>query len=195
MEIPEGYGQVTIGFTGTMAPTGAAVTYGINIQLPIIAGQLDEIADEAAASFMARFGPAMTNQITLSSVLVKAGPTDTGPSVEKGYNLPGASGNAGGYPGVSYLVSKNTAFGGRAGRGRMFIPGVPEASVDPGGNLSSGTTAGLQTAANDWLADQATNGVPVYLLHNAGGPLTEPTEVTSLTVSNRSATQRRRNRR
>lgn len=195
MEIPVGFGQVTIGFTGVMAPTGAAITYGINIQQPIIPGQLDEIANEAATSFITRFGPAMTNQITLSSVLVKAGPNDIGPSVELGFNLPGAAGNVGGYPGVCYLVSKNTAFGGRAGRGRMYIPGVPEASVDPGGNLSSGTTSGLQTAANAWLEDQSTNGVPLVLLHNTGSPLSEPSEVTSLTVSNRSATQRRRNRR
>lgn len=195
MEIPTGYGQITLGFTGAMAPTGAAVTYGIQWDPEFPLSFMDEVLNEATAAWSARFGPAISSGLVLSSALLKVGPNETGPSLEKGFSIPGGSANAGGYPGAAYLLTKNTSFGGRAGRGRMYVPGIPEATIDPGGNLTSGTAAALTTAANQWLADHATNAVPVYLLHNAGSPITEPTEVLSMTCSARVATQRRRNRR
>lgn len=195
MEIPAGYAQITLGFSGAMAPTGAAVVYGVLWDEEFPSSFMSEALDEAVAAFGTRFMPAITNQLTLSSALIKVGPNVTGPSLEKGYSVTGGSGNVGGYPGACYLLTKRTAFGGRAGRGRMFLPGVPEATIEPGGLLTSGTATAMTTAATNWLADHATNAVPVVLLHNAGSPLTEPTPVTEMACSARTATQRRRNRR
>ena len=91
------------------------------------------------------------------------------------------------------LVSKQTALGGRKGRGRWFFPwGVTENNVDPLGVIDAEHVAGLQTAANNLLASFISNECPLVILHSdvVGAPA--PTLVTSLSVQALIGSQRRR---
>lgn len=101
----------------------------------------------------------------------------------------------------AYLVQKITARPGRAGKGRVFLPGVaPESSVDDVGVINPTALTGAQAACDSWLdylaAGAGSPSLTMILLHNEGIPGgTEPSEVIALRIDNRIATQRRRLRR
>lgn len=100
-------------------------------------------------------------------------------------------------PAVSVIVRKGTGRIGRTGRGRMFIPWlVDRESVYEDGSISSGAVTDI-TVALDAMGEQCTtNGVALFLLHNAGVPGGDtPTALTSLSVEPLVGTQRRRQRR
>lgn len=97
-------------------------------------------------------------------------------------------------PNCSTLVSKNTGRAGRKYRGRFFLPGLlAENEVDNLGNIGAGTLSAFQSDVNSFLSD-ATGSVPLdtyglVLLHSGS---TTPTDLVSLTVKQKIATQRRR---
>ena len=186
MIIPSGFGQCTIFFTGTGAPTGAACTWGFDHT-----GFADP--DVVAAAQMGMFNtnimPELCDTVSTTLCEVKFGPNDTGPVGTDAAGTAGGVAATSAPPNTAYLVSKRTALGGRANRGRLYLPGVDEADVSAQGTF--GTTA-LQAAVDQWLTDQDTNQLPMVILHNDVG---SPTPVTQLIVSNRVATQRRRLRR
>jgi hypothetical protein len=135
------------------------------------------------------------SQVVLSSILVKNGPNSTGPSHELLINQPGTVTGDSDAPQVAMLVHKVTALGGRAGRGRMYQPGVPDAFVNGAGELT-GTTAGIATAAYSLFRTiLEESDTPMVVLHGEGSPISTPTPVIGLSVDTRCATQRRRNRR
>ena len=194
MEIPAGYGQVNLQFTGDVLPTGAECTFGVDLgSLPTT---LEDLADAVANAYnVEQCDSDVVAGVVLSSVLVKAGPNATGPSVVLAVNIPGtASGQSVG-PNTAYLLQKNTNFGGRAGRGRMYLPGCSESAVDQNGLLNGSGATVVGGHWNDFAANLATYGTPLVLLHSSGSPLNTPTVITSITCDARVATQRRRNRR
>lgn len=116
---------------------------------------------------------------------------------EETISLPGRQLVPTGSPQVAYLLQKSTGLAGRANRGRMYIPGTREAIVNSDGNIISTDLATMQTGASAFLADLATNNVPMYILHDPpkeppGAPAPDPTLVTALNVAPKVATQRRR---
>lgn len=189
MIIPSGFGQATILFGGTALRFPGNVVFGF-----------DDNADDGAAAaaeaihggFASCFMPVLSEELLLLTTFVKLGPNDTGPSAEFSDTVPGEilSDNAG--PQVSFLLSKNTALGGRQGRGRMYLPGVGEDRYGDFGAISGATQSSLDDAAEAWLVLMALAGYPVQLLH---GDSTAPTPVISMTTSGFIATQRRRMRR
>lgn len=193
MPIPENYGQVTFGFTGAGAPTGAAITFGI------FRGDDKSPADcalEINGVFLAtNIKTQLSNSLNHSSTLVKFGPDDTGPSAE----VPGiglmSSGDAQAAPNLSLLIQKRTLFGGRSGRGRFFLPGVPEGQVTASGTINAPYVNGMQNVMTDFLEGLQGAGWPMVVLHRPGAPLTTPSPVASLLVQATAATQRRRLRR
>lgn len=90
----------------------------------------------------------------------------------------------------------------------MFLPGVGEAYVSPGGVLTGAKVTAIQAALDDYLASMTTTGVPMVLLHDpstvwvleggqpkrvpVAGAIPAPTPVTGLSISSIVATQRRR---
>lgn len=193
MIIPIGYAQVNLIFTGGSVPTGAQCTFGIDI-----GGAPDNPGDcgllVAQAWSVAGFIAHLSNDVDLTSVLVKFGPNATGPSAEIATSEESAGGTAG-VPHTAFLVHKNTAQGGRAGRGRLFIPTVPEDLVNGAGGLDTTLLAAIQSDCDVFLEELDTSFIPMVLLHGVGSPLETPTPVTSLTVQPVVATQRRRLRR
>lgn len=191
--IPDGYGQINWKFVGGAAPTGAEVTMGFfNVESeedPLV------LATAAEQVWRDQWLDIQTASLTLASVLCKLGPNEFGPSAEF------ASGVAGGEdenvidPNAALLVKKRTGFGGRTGRGRMYIPAFPEDAFGLGGEVNVTPLGVYQTRAADFLTDMAAAGMSCVVLHGPDSPITIPTTITSLEVDSKLATQRRRLRR
>lgn len=93
----------------------------------------------------------------------------------------------------AFLISKGTARGGRAGRGRIFFPPalIGESGIDGNGIIDSGALPIIQAYWTDWLDDLEAGGAPPYLFHDSVGA---PDVITAMTLQAQLATQRRRMR-
>jgi len=170
-------------------PTGAANVFCVENP-----GDLDplEIATLFNGAGTANLWSSMSNQVTSSELLVKNGPDENGPTAELTGGVQGHATGACGAAAPAFLVTKNTALGGRKGKGRFFIPAVPEPSVDVGGILTTSVWGAMQTDADDFFAQMNDAFIPLALEHGDGST---PTPLTGLSVSTIVATQRRRQRR
>lgn len=191
--IPEGWAQSTIKFGGAAAPLGAAVVIGH--RLDDDAKTAADVANKVWDQWVARILPQQTSATTLVGVLTKFGPAETGPSFERTGAAAGGASGLPTSPNVTYLIKKITGFGGRAGRGRLYLPGVTETVIDAGGTVLPSSVTGLTTAFNLFRDDMTGFGTPVVLLHGEGSPLSVPSTVISFQCDGRAATQRRRMRR
>lgn len=193
MPIPTGYAQANFRYTGTGVPTGAEWTLGLNLE----GGGLTpaQVAEDLHGFYdAADFHTECPSSIALSSVMVKFGPDSTGPSGIFTGAVTG-TGSTATAPNCSWLVHKNTPNGGRAGRGRLYLPGVEENAVGVDGDMDDTTQALLQASFDAfWTAIGGSTFSPV-VLHGEGSPLSTPSVITSFTVDGKCATQRRRLRR
>lgn len=194
MEIPSGYAQANFVYTGFAVPNGAQWTLGLDVSS--YAGDPTDAANDLWTDYdTAGMEAIHAANVVLVRIDVKFGPANTGPSGSKSGSLAGTAGGLADSPNVALLVQKNTAFGGRAGRGRSYIPGVPTGHINEDGSLTSTYRDAMQLVIDDFYAKVAVQPMTPVLLHGLGSPLTVPTEITSVTVDSRVATQRRRLRR
>ena len=178
-------------------PYGAAFTFGVGVATPAgltPASVATIVKNDLTSSGMHNLWAA---SVTPSKVVVKFGPNDTGGTGEAAHTEAGGETGATGAAATSILVRKNTSFGGRTGRGRMYVPGQSEGAIDAGGFIQAATLADAQTRATAFLNDMDAHLGGMYLLHNEGGAgaALPPRHVTSLTVESICANQRRRQRR
>lgn len=190
MVIPAGFAQVNFIFDGAAVPEGAQVVIGVqNTAAPASAAA---IASIAGGYWVADLMGGQATAIALRSVLCKLGPNSTGPSASVPFGNAGTD-TSQALPGnTALLVRKNTAVGGRRGRGRMYIPGITEAESPGGGTVLSTFVTGMQTACATFLGHLSSASLPMVLLHSDA---TAPTLVTSLTVESVFGSQRDRMRR
>jgi len=94
-------------------------------------------------------------------------------------------------PNVCFLLKKNTARGGRKGKGRGFLPPIwiAENNVDAAGVLAGTNLTALNVLWANALTDLASASKPAVLLHSDGST---PDVITSWFVEPVVATQRRR---
>lgn len=182
-----GFGQVTFLFTGSdLARNRAATTCGFVWPADLNDTYL------ACLDLWNDLRPATGNGIRLDRIRFKRGPVDTGPTYDQVVGTNGTSTPNTVVSNAAYLVSKQvTGVSGRF-RGRMFWPGMPEASVTGAGDIVSAFRTGLQTTFTDWFDAMAAVGSPLRVF-SAGS--SDPREVSSLYVEERMGTQRRRLRR
>jgi hypothetical protein len=193
MLIPLGFAQLNAIHTGTSLPNGAQWTLAVNHdgieQTPLqVAEKFEQALSDSNLYDNVSLG------VTMTSVLCKFGPNDTGKSALSPANEPGVNGNQAS-PNTSYLVHKNTDDGGRAGRGRFFLPGVPDSLINPSGTIVSASISAINTSLATFLAALIAEDVIPVVLHNVGSPLSSPSPIESLVVDAVAATQRRRLRR
>ena len=141
MIIPDGTAQANLLFTGSGVPTGAQITLGLSVDT-FVGTPTDAAAVVIDAWDDSNIENQLVNQVALTGVLVKFGPNATGPAAQVSANIPGASTQDGVTPNVSVLVQKNTGLGGRSGRGRFYIPGLPESTVLSSGIIGPSTAVG-----------------------------------------------------
>lgn len=190
MTIPISYAQCNLIFTGTSVPHGAEVTFGLDISGGSGTPSGDSSAVETALVASGLIAN-LANNVTVTTIRVKFGPDATGPSFDNAATINGAGGPSVG-PNTAFLVQKSTLFGGHAGRGRMYLPGVPETSIDSPGTLAAGIATAINSDLTTFLSGLTAAGIPMVLLHGDSSPLVTPSPVTGLVCSGTAATQRRR---
>lgn len=186
MEVPAGFAHVSHEISNSLSVRRAVVTYGIDVNSLLTPQQ---IADEVADIFVPVGAQFMSSAAQVERTVVRFGPIPDGPTAANEANSSGAQPANAEPPQVATLIQKRTALGGRKHRGRLYMPWISEDNVNGGGVIDSLVLADLQTTANTWLADLEAALLPMVVLHNDASV---PTPVTSLTVSSRVATQRRR---
>lgn len=213
MTIPIGFAHVRVNYqANTSYPFGAQWTFGVELNNPALL-TAEEVAESVHDIIQATsIEAAMTDTTNIQSVSVKFGPDETGESGEFVENILGTAAVQTVPPNVALLVRKLSGLGGRRGRGRMYVPGLGESSVDTGGTIVGGTVSGWQTIFDAIFNGLESQDTPMVLLHDppghwilnsngqprfvadVGEDAPAPTTVTSLVVESRVASQRRRNR-
>lgn len=194
MLIPADYAQVNFIFTGVGVPNGAQTTLGLNVEL--WPGTPQNLADLIATHWAdASMDNLYTEDASLTSILVKFGPNATGPAALWSGNQPGFETTDQEAPQVSALVHKNTPFGGRTGKGRMYLPSIPSTYVSNNGVVNSGWISSRNADLESFFDKLVADDVPPALLHSPDSPVAAPILITSLTLDSKVATQRRRIRR
>lgn len=189
MLLPIGYAHVCLIFDGGGLRAGGCVTFGVDTSasseiLPAdIAGTILGVIDDTdLADFW-------HEDISLVEVRVKLGPHDSGPTGSAFAAIAGTNTGDGGSPATTTLVKKQTALGGRHGRGRMYFPTPGETPVDAGGILSNAFRDSRQLDIGAFHLGLVGADLPMVILHNDA---TDPTLVSGLVLDAKIATQRRR---
>ena len=191
--IPEDFGQSMTKFELIGTQTFGVVVLGhdFGIGVPSTVDGANAVFDSwEAMDVMALLAPEWQLAEVEMTIMTGTGPI-TGTSTRTAQ--PGTSASSPNVPQSALLVAKSTNQGGRAGRGRFFLPGLPEAAFEDDGSVSAGTMTLAGTVIGDMIGDFNLNDVSLRLLHSVAGPA--PAVVTGLAVRSISATQRRRLRR
>lgn len=186
--IPPGFAQVALRFALEGDADVMITTFGVDL------AESAEATAVGIAGAVELTWPAATllGGWTFVGVRLAVG-QDGGPPaiVDVPSGITGTGSTAGLPTNCAWLVTKQTALGGRQGRGRCYVPpcvGV-EGDVDMNGVLSAPQRSGLQDAWDDIVA-----GVQGVILHDSTSPAQAPTPITSWVVDRQIATQRRRMR-
>jgi len=179
--IPVGFGQVSYVFAGGPAgPGGAMVTLGLDVP-PDVAPA--EMAEDLWDAFSTNIMPGLSSSLLFTEARLRFAVT-TGEIVQSFFGeTVGGDTSESSPPNVAWPVIKFSAFGGRANRGRWFLPGIPEDIVDPSGAINGDATDALNTQLGAFIADlAAANFVPV-VLHS--DPELAPTVILAMLSGNK----------
>lgn len=202
LNLPATYYHANMLFTGSAVPQGAAVTFGGSC------GSMTptSVASAINSAWNTTLKAQTSNAMQLAGTRVKVGPMIDGPFAFVAQGTLGTHTGTSSSPNVAWLIRKNTGIGGRQGSGRIYMPGAADADINVDGSLDPTRRTALQTAWTAFFDGLVAALVPMCLIHSAGAykvleddelvikvlPARNPTVVTSLTVDNRVATQRRR---
>lgn len=183
--IPPGFGSAAFVFTSATGTSPFVTTLGVD--LTGVGGDYVSAADFLKQTYATRLSALSSNVLTLDRVTLSIGQDGPGGSVDS-QTAPQAMTGAGavGPMAMAVIVRKVTNQFGRAGRGRMFLPGSAyETSVDPDGSVIPAYRTTINTALNLFFGDLSEDGefpgTPPVLLHGPGGGA--PTPITGLVAS------------
>jgi hypothetical protein len=186
--IPNLYANVIVPFYPNFSSRAAAVTFGVS-NVAALATPTD-IAEAVWPAWFDNMKSRIDSDVLMGPLHVQQG---TASGINSGDGTSSGAGTAGSSaptPQVAVLVKKQTGVGGRANRGRFYLPwAVDESGLDQAGNIDPTVVTAVNTACAGLLADLATAQVPMYILHNGVGI---PTQVLSMSCESVVATQRRR---
>jgi hypothetical protein len=197
--IPPGFAQIV--FSLSLEGDSELMVTTLGVELDTGSGaNVDDIANDMFTAFNVNIMPMLPTTYWLEFVTAYVGQDGPGPLIVESTSARdngGASGEAV-PPNTAWLVRKRTDLAGRRGRGRMYIPGVLEGSVDRVGVVGD-TAQGNWQAALDSFYEDLTSAVgaryyPPVVLHRSEGAGVEPapTPITTLVIDSKVATQRRR---
>lgn len=189
---PPGFYHAVLSLSHVGLARSAAVTWGgENLGTP---GDVSAVAFACFDAFRDAFGSSLDSEVTMGPTYVTLG-TDGDPLIATdGTTQSGSSSGARSPANVALLFRKNTEFGGRHNKGRMYMPwALEDTAVDDVGNITGAAVTGWNSAASDFLTNLINGDVPMYVLHSEGPHGSDlPRIVISMLADNRVATQRRR---
>ncbi len=195
--LPIGFGQVLHELRLTGDPEPMAVTYGVKLD----AGGVPDPAltcDQLHEFFFTAFGTLIANDYTLFSTELKWNES-LGVGVQLNLHVEPkvcTSASAALPQNTAALISKRSAQAGRRHRGRLYLPGLAEGSVDAKGVINANLAGDFAAKLGPWLTNLRTL-VPavdeMVILHSTGiSGAPTPTVVTQLLLDPIVSTQRRR---
>ncbi len=166
----------------------------------LAADQLEAVSQaglEAAANvWQSRIIPLQSTECTFRGLFAALGPDGQGPRFQVDRATVGVKALPPVPPNTAILVQKRTALGGRRNRGRMYIPGIPEGEISGAGTITAAQLAVYNTAAEGLRTELAALSFvsECVIFHTTldTAPAIAPTVITSMNVSAKCATQRRR---
>lgn len=199
MAVPPGFADVAMRTALTGDSEEFITTFGLILEQPLSQSVVDGLSLECAAFWLnttygGRSGAHIPTQGEYRGIRVTEG-NDGDPIGWE--SVSGAAVGVGTTTlltqNTTYLVKKGTALGGRANRGRWYLPFVREANVSDTGVLTAATVTFLSLGCAEFL-DNLETSVPLFysgmcLLHASGAT---PTPVSAITPAALCATQRRR---
>lgn len=186
--IPPGFALITWRFSCDGDSEEMLSTCGVSDE-----GTANELAQLASDSFTDAFAENMISQSYTflgcrSAVGQDGGPPDTG---EYDTLWVGSADPTRYAPNTAILLKKTTGVGGRANRGRMFLPPIWHemggSNVSAAGVMGLDVVGEIQTAVDTWFGP-----LEPVILHDDSSPVSVPTPITAITVQARLASQRRR---
>jgi hypothetical protein len=194
VRVPEGYGEIAFRTAITGDAEEMLCTLGFDFQ------QLENVSqggvEAIANAWQSTIVPRQTSEATFKGVFVALGPDGLGLRFQVDRNVLGGVAAAPVPPNTAVLAQKKTAVGGRRNRGRMYIPGIPEGMVSGAGFIDLATHALWATAVTNLRAEVAALSFvgECVIFHTTapGLPGLTPTAISSMSVSTKVATQRRR---
>jgi hypothetical protein len=186
--IPDGYAQGAWRFSLTGDPEVMVTTCGL-----AVVGSPQATADAFADTWLSEFPAANSaDEWTFLGAVLRVGVASGPPVIVEAPRT--VQGTQGGNPlpsNCSLLVRKQSALGGRQGRGRFYVPlvAINELDVNPNGIIVAEAVTALQGA---W--DRMHALISPVILHDGLSPDALPTPITRFVVQNQIATQRRRMR-
>lgn len=193
MHIPLGFGQVNFLFGGAGLPHGAQVTLGFEHTGSDL--NATEAADAFADAWELDPLQRQVNDVTFIGTHVKYGPNVDGQEGDAVKNVTGIGTGDDASPNCALLVRKITQSGGRQNKGRMYIPGLNESTIDTGGVLDQSELDLWQAQLEDFYDNIISFGCTPMVLHAVLRGDQVPTPVEAFVADGTCATQRRRLRR
>lgn len=185
LNIPNGWYEASMEhhLTGSLRP--AIVTLGLGY----LGGTLEDDAQEIADLWAVTLVQSMADVWSYTNFKLRDA---DGTIYERAESTGGATAHTAATPNVAFLFHKQTGNGGRAERGRWYLPGVSEQDVDAVGVVVGSKLTELAANLGNYLDGLTTNHFAPFLLHN--DPLRPPSAITQIAISPLAATQRRRMR-
>lgn len=173
--IPVGYAEAAWTFSGGPGTAPYVTTLGVALA-GIDPDDYVQAADDIFQAYASVMMPNTSDAITLDRVVLSiglAGGTSGSVSSTNTAVPGGVSGVEFAPLAMAAIATKQSASLGRKGRGRSFLPGtVRDASVDEGGNLTTGAVTALGDAWNQILVNLATatpgRAMSPVILHSDG---------------------------
>ena len=193
MPIPAGWCQCSIKLLNSALTRPAAVTYAFER-----AEAMDTTANAnlALSLFKTHMAPRIDSGVTIGPATIHIGSTSGESFAVVSTTAPGGGGASlqSPPPNVAVLLRKQTARGGRRGRGRMYVPwACLETDIDEAGLLAVTAVNAWTTAAEAWRGAHVTNDAQLGILHEPGVTATwSPDPLTGIFCDRVVATQRRR---
>lgn len=181
--IPAGFSRLSFQYA-PVSPIGSAVAWGLGVESPPSAAILNEIV----LWYEDEFAPQQNEAYVLQRAEMRS---DT--LVEEIItSIPGTETIAFPPPQVAALVSLSTGLPGRTNRGRVYWPGlVSEPDINVQGQIDNTRRSQVSTLFGGLQEILEGLSAPLVILHSGSS---DPTPVTSFTVRENVATQRRRQR-
>lgn len=193
--VQNGYANVFFGYRLVNDPETMYTALGINFDGVPALGIMQARITEFVSAWHLSFKGITPENYTLGPSHADIGVTD-GPNIRFDVNQssPGEGVTTAQPSNCAYLFHKSTNLGGRAGRGRMYVPGVAGGGVSGNGVITEGVLLSVQNAIDEFytlvlLIEDIENAV---LFHSGETP--DPSPITSLACDPVIATQRRRMR-
>ena len=178
--IPAGHALLTFVFSGPGAgPGGCVTTMGVShVSEEFPAVFAEEMYDDFASTIVTH----LSSQVQLDECRVRFGTAEGEVVLSHFASTAGSVGGDNEPPSLCWPVVKFTALGGRANRGRMFIPGLFTVATTPTGAISAGTIVSFNVELQNWIdAMELHDAFPVLFHLETGDP---PTPITFVSCGN-----------